>query len=895
MTTLNTLVLIDSSVDDYQTLVKGISPEVTVIVLDHTRDGVIEITEALAEQTNVAAVHIVSHGSPGCLYLGNSQLSLDTLERYASQLQAWAEPLTHSPLLLYGCNVAAGDAGTEFIEKLHELTGAEIAASAKRTGSAVLGGNWELEVTTGKISAPLVFQSEVREAYRSVLANVNVSTATDVSDGDTSSITELINNPGEDGQISLREAIDATNNTNGADTITFVSPVFPNVITLTNGQLTITDNLTINGTGANSLFISGNDTSQVFRVDADAVVTIDGLTITNGISPGDGAGINNSGTLTLSNSTLIDNYGSHGGAIGNSGNLIVTNSTIIGNKSEHEGGGIFNDGGTVRVTNSTISGNTASDGGGIFNADGYVEVTNSTLSDNQAENVGGGDGNGGGIWNSGDLKLTNSILTSNQANDLVGHPDPNNPAPNDNNSNIFNGHGAGIFNDSNGNLQVVDTTLSNNTAFGNGGAIDNSGTISVSNNTINGNETTVGSGGGINNSGNLWLGNSTISSNQAELGGGGISNSTSGVVAVTSSTFSDNNGGSGGSGGIANNGTLAVSSSTLTDNVGTQGGGIGNFSDATLTVNHTTISGNTASSGGGIFNSDSSSLEVTNSILSGNQAADTGGIENDGTASIGNTIIAGNISFSSATDPDVFGNFTSDGNNLIGDATGSTGFINGVNGDQVGTSANPIIPPVVQLNGTSNADFLESTKGDDIIDGKAGNDTLDAESGNDTLLGGTGNDTLLGDSGDDLLRGGSGDDSLKGNSGNDDLRGGSGKDTLLGGSGEDILLGGSDRDTLTGGSGNDQFVYQAFSEKGDTITDFNRFEDNLVLTDLFQSLAYNGSDPIADHFIEFVQMGANTVVQIDTDGTGGSTGFNTLVTLNNVTATHLLVGDNVLV
>jgi hypothetical protein len=174
-TTPSTIVFIDSAVDDYQSLVDGAIPEAEVIVLDSTQDGVAQITEVLQGRTNIAAIHIVSHGSPGCLYLGNTQLSLDTLEHYATQLQTWTTLLTSSSLLLYGCNVAAGDAGEEFVAQLRQLTGANIAASANRTGSAELGGDWELEVTTGKVELPLAFSVEVREAYASVLADVNLS------------------------------------------------------------------------------------------------------------------------------------------------------------------------------------------------------------------------------------------------------------------------------------------------------------------------------------------------------------------------------------------------------------------------------------------------------------------------------------------------------------------------------------------------------------------------------------------------------------------------------------------------------------------------------------------------------------------------------------------------
>jgi len=52
-------------------------------------------------------------------------------------------------------------------------------------------------------------------------ASVSVNSTTDVSDGDTSSIANLIANPGADGVISLREAIEAANNTAGSDSIAF--------------------------------------------------------------------------------------------------------------------------------------------------------------------------------------------------------------------------------------------------------------------------------------------------------------------------------------------------------------------------------------------------------------------------------------------------------------------------------------------------------------------------------------------------------------------------------------------------------------------------------------------------------------------------------------------------
>ncbi len=162
------IVFIDPTVEDYQSLMDGVVARTEVILLNPSQDGVEQITEHLINCSTLDNVHIVSHGSPGCLYLGNSQLSLDTLEHYKSQLKTGFSNSVN--LFLYGCNVAAGDAGAELIEKLHQLTGAEIAASANPTGNSGLGGDWELEVTTQGIEVSLAFSEEVQSAYASVLA-----------------------------------------------------------------------------------------------------------------------------------------------------------------------------------------------------------------------------------------------------------------------------------------------------------------------------------------------------------------------------------------------------------------------------------------------------------------------------------------------------------------------------------------------------------------------------------------------------------------------------------------------------------------------------------------------------------------------------------------------------
>ena len=140
--TATTIVFIDASLSDYQTLQAGIIEGVKTVVISPEQDGIEQISQILQQHPHITTIHILSHGAPGCLYLGNSQLNLTNIHNYTQQLQQW-QPQN---ILLYGCNVASGDAGAEFIDKLHQITNATISASTTKTGNAALGGNWQLEV-----------------------------------------------------------------------------------------------------------------------------------------------------------------------------------------------------------------------------------------------------------------------------------------------------------------------------------------------------------------------------------------------------------------------------------------------------------------------------------------------------------------------------------------------------------------------------------------------------------------------------------------------------------------------------------------------------------------------------------------------------------------------------
>ena len=221
------------------------------------------------------------------------------------------------------------------------------------------------------------------------------------------------------GGITLREAIEAANTgttvdgavgTSGADTIQFAPVLAGQTITLGGTQLSISSALTINGLGASQLTISGNNTSRIFEVTNAGIVTISGLTLTQGKAD-NGGGIDNNGTLTISNSTISGNSAFNGGGIYTNGTLTISNSTIAGNSAAVNGGGIINYG-PLTISNSTISGNSANgSGGGISNYYyGGLTISNSTISGNSAVN-----GGGGGIYTDGTLTISNSTISGNSA------------------------------------------------------------------------------------------------------------------------------------------------------------------------------------------------------------------------------------------------------------------------------------------------------------------------------------------------------------------------------------------------------------------------------------------------------------------------------------------------
>ena len=251
----------------------------------------------------------------------------------------------------------------------------------------------------------------------------------------------------------------------------------------TNGLTVIMSPLTIMGAGAETTIIERDTSAPEFRllkVAETGTLTLKGLTLRGGESIGDGGGIYNSGTLTLTHCTLVHNM------------------TSLVNLGGTYGGGIYN-GGTLTLTHCTLAYNMAGGGGGIYNG-GTLTLTHCTLASNTARKNGGG-----GIANDGTLTLTHCTLASNAAG----------------------GYGGGGGIDNSGTLTLINCTLAHNTGIDGGGILNVGGTLTLTNCTLAHNlayNTAGGYGGGINNvDGSVTLQNTILALNgQADECFGGV-------------------------------------------------------------------------------------------------------------------------------------------------------------------------------------------------------------------------------------------------------------------------------------------------------------------------------------------------------------------------------------
>ncbi|HEX4524584.1 MAG TPA: IPTL-CTERM sorting domain-containing protein [Casimicrobiaceae bacterium] len=247
----------------------------------------------------------------------------------------------------------------------------------------------------------------------------------------------------DSGGGSLRAAIASANGAAGADTVNFQAGL-SGTITLTTGEIAITDDLTITGPGASVITITKSGAAgRLLDINVGTpTVTISGLTFTGGdpataggaiaktggsltiqssvftnnqttgTFAGGGALYSAAGSLTIQNSVFSGNTGAGGGALYHSnsaGALLIQNSTFSGNTARRAGGALYATSGNVTIQSSTFSGNTAGRAGGALYSRDNLVIQNSTFSGNSAT----GDGGAIFLYGGSTATISNSTITGN--------------------------------------------------------------------------------------------------------------------------------------------------------------------------------------------------------------------------------------------------------------------------------------------------------------------------------------------------------------------------------------------------------------------------------------------------------------------------------------------------
>jgi VCBS repeat-containing protein len=189
------IVFILDNVADYQSTADSLYAGYEVHVLSADGDALAQMVALLDGRTGLDAIHLISHGDAGVLDLGTLSLNADNLADHGAALAALGAALSpDGDFLLYGCDVAQGDAGVAFVNALADVT-----------GPAALGGDAVLEYQTGTIEATTL----AADAFQSALgvASVVVSQPTyDITEDNASSGWTLASG-GQSGVLSLSAAV----------------------------------------------------------------------------------------------------------------------------------------------------------------------------------------------------------------------------------------------------------------------------------------------------------------------------------------------------------------------------------------------------------------------------------------------------------------------------------------------------------------------------------------------------------------------------------------------------------------------------------------------------------------------------------------------------------------
>lgn len=828
------VIFVDPSVVGWETIVERAGDAIRIVLLDSTRDGLAQIAAALAGESGLGAIHLVSHGSAGRISLGSTGIDAAGLARHAAALAQIGASLDEGgDILLYGCDVGKGAAGGFFLQQLARATGADIAASTDLTGAAALGGNWELEAHVGTVTAGTLEAKQYAGTLAIIAGTADPDWLVGTAEADT-----IYGNEGGDTLIggAGNDTLDGGADGQMGDTVRYDDGPAGVTVNLLAGTAIDnwgdTDTLigiehvtgsghddTLIGSAGSNWFRPGAGDDAVYGNGGDDVVMYEGdiAAVTADLQAGTAAGAD-IGTDTLDGIRNLHT--------GQGDDIIRMSDT---------GGYVFARGGDDTITggagDDTVyagSGNDRVDGGAGHDSVNYFD---------DYDDVSGRDATGLGVtvdlatgaaidnWGDIDTLIAIENVTGSRYDDTIaGDAGDNNLWGNDGNDTVSGGDGRDWLDGGAGNDNLQ------------GGAGDDSITGGAGTDTLNG-----GDGrdridyrveyGDLPPTG---LGVTVSLVSNLATDNWGNTDKLAGIEDVTGSRFGDTITGSAGD----NNLQGQEGDDTLDAGDGRDwlDGGAGN---------------------------DRLQGGLGDDSLMGGSGADTidGGAGNDyvqygndydASAKLSGRGVTVNLYRGTAVDnwgntDTLAGIENASGSRLDDSLTGNT-----ANNNLYGDAGND------SLVGGGGDDYLQGGEGNDKLDGGAGRDSLTGGAGSDTLAGGDGidranyandyglpaptglgvtvdlatgsatdnwgntdtlggiedvtgsrfDDTITGSADANNLVGEAGNDTLAGGGGNDSLNGGAGNDWLLGGLGDDYMAGGAGTDIIDGGAGRDSVGYQ---------------------------------------------------------------------------------------
>lgn len=141
------IAFVDRSVSGLDTLLAGLWPEIEAVLLSDSQPVPEHIKTTLRGRHNLDTIHIIAHCRTREIRFGSDTLTLETLASHASELASIGEALNRNGrLLLWGCHIGTGKRDTAFVDKLAQVTSAEVDAATGLIGAASEGGNWILAI-----------------------------------------------------------------------------------------------------------------------------------------------------------------------------------------------------------------------------------------------------------------------------------------------------------------------------------------------------------------------------------------------------------------------------------------------------------------------------------------------------------------------------------------------------------------------------------------------------------------------------------------------------------------------------------------------------------------------------------------------------------------------------